>query len=138
MTSFVVSVVSVISVVSVGCSSSDDKTPNNGSSASSSSGASTTNGGSGGLPSGVTRVACYKAASKKCTMHGESSQSGIASQRASCTSDSGVADDHCPAAGLVGCCVIAGLGECSYDAAAASSLMSGCGAGGTQFTTSAP
>ena len=108
------------------------------SSSSSSSGGSTTNGSSGGLPSGVTRVACYKAASKQCTMHGESSQSGIDSQRATCTSGGGTADDHCPAAGLVGCCVIVGLGECSYDAAAASMFKSDCGAGGTQFTTAAP
>ena len=71
-------------------------------------------------------------------MHGESSQAGIDSQRMSCTSDGGTAADHCPAAGLVGCCVIAGLGECSYDAAGASSFMSSCGVGGTQFSTTAP
>ncbi len=106
--------------------------------AASSSGSTQSSSSSGGLPPRVTRLACYTATKKDCEMHGESSQSGIDSRKTDCTSEGGTPSDHCPSDGLVGCCVIAGLGQCSYDAATASSLQSACGAGGGKWQTSAP
>ncbi len=112
-----------------------------GCSSSSSGTSSPTDGGAGtdtGGLSGLIKINCYKATSKKCDIKGESTSAGADSVKASCTSGGGTVVDHCPADSLQGCCLISGLGTCTYDPAQASALQGACGAGGGTWGTSAP
>lgn len=123
---FALSAISVLFALS-GCSSSDSGTTTTGSDSGTS--------GGGGLPPGVTAVSCYKAAKKVCDIHGESTQAGIDSQKANCTSSAGAVVDHCPTDGLKGCCIVSGLGSCEYDAADADALKGVCPMTGGSWTS---
>jgi hypothetical protein len=84
---------------------------------------------------GLIVVPCNKPSDKTCTIHGDDTQSGADSDKQACTSDGGTVVDHCPTDGLQGCCIIAGVGECYYDAATASAAQGACG---SNWTTTPP
>ncbi len=111
------------SLASLGCSSS------------SADGATT---GGSGLPPNVSAVRCYNAAKKTCDIKGESTAAAVDAANASCTTNGGTPVAACPASGLQGCCVIVGLGSCTYDAAAVAGLESACPLGGAVWTATAP
>jgi hypothetical protein len=118
--------IAVTSLASLGCSSS------------SADGATAADTGGSGLPPNVTAVRCYDAAKKTCDIKGESSASAVDSANASCTAKGGMPVAACPASGLQGCCVIVGLGSCTYDATAVAGLKSACPLGGAVWTATAP
>lgn len=103
----------------------------------------TTDGGGGSTSSestgasipGLIVVSCNEPSDKKCTNRGDDTQSGADSLKQDCASNSGTVVDHCPTEGLQGCCIIAGLGDCFYDAASASAAQGACG---SNWTTSPP
>ena len=90
------------------------------------------------LGAGVTAVRCYDATKKSCEVKGESTAAGVDSVKASCTAGGGTPVDACPSAGLQGCCVVAGLGTCTYDPTAVATLQSACPLGGATWSTTAP
>lgn len=90
------------------------------------------------LPTGVTRIACMVQSASHCSMKGADSQADIDSEKSDCTDMSGAPEDHCPSDGLIGCCVLAGLGDCYYEAGAAQSAQSACAQTGLTWETTAP
>ena len=127
-----VSMVAYLALALAACSSSSSSPAPAGSGGSSSGGP--TGAGGGGI-AGITTITCNRPADMKCTLHGAGDQKNIDDEKASCTSNGGSLVDHCPSAGLAGCCLIVGYGDCYYDASMTASIMSACGSG---WTTKAP
>lgn len=127
-------------VLAAGCSSSSSG-PETSDGGGSDAGAGSDTGASGtdtGTIPGLTVVTCYKPASKRCDLKGESTPAGVESVKASCTSAGRSVVDHCPSEGLQGCCLASGVGQCTYDAAIASTLQGACASSGGKWTTTAP
>lgn len=102
-----------------------------------SSGSSGAAGAAGNIP-GLLTTTCSTPADKTCAIHGESTQAGIDALKQSCVDDGGTVVEHCPSAGVIGCCLISGVGQCFYDAAVAAQAQPVCTSNGGTWATSVP
>jgi hypothetical protein len=109
-----------------GCGNSTDGTGSAGGAAGATGSAGSGNAAGGNL-AGVTSVTCQGGTqANQCSIKGGDNAANIAAEQSECTSAGGTLVDHCASAGLVGCCLIAGLG--------ASSVKASC----PSWTTTAP